>query len=62
MVAPFTGAWIEMTATTRRTSGMARVAPFTGAWIEIIIGVVDEVHEMQEVAPFTGAWIEMRQC
>ena len=38
------------------------VAPFTGAWIEIIIGVVDEVHEMQEVAPFTGAWIEMRQC
>ena len=33
-VAPFTGAWIEMTMS--RVDGAAvGVAPFTGAWIEI---------------------------
>jgi len=34
-VAPFTGAWIEMTARTS-TGAATGVAPFTGAWIEII--------------------------
>ena len=34
LVAPFTGAWIEITKIMRRQiSGL--VAPFTGAWIEI---------------------------
>ena len=34
LVAPFTGAWIEMSLTPWRYSRTA-VAPFTGAWIEI---------------------------
>ena len=33
-VAPFTGAWIEITAPTGYPYGHL-VAPFTGAWIEI---------------------------
>ncbi len=35
MVAPFTGAWIEITWLARMT--LIIVAPFTGAWIEIMI-------------------------
>ena len=35
MVAPFTGAWIEILAGTNRPL-VTIVAPFTGAWIEII--------------------------
>ena len=34
LVAPFTGAWIEM-AQSSNTSHSSAVAPFTGAWIEI---------------------------
>ena len=34
MVAPFTGAWIEM-HTQRQIERRNQVAPFTGAWIEI---------------------------
>ena len=34
LVAPFTGAWIEM-AIVSSDSAIANVAPFTGAWIEI---------------------------
>ena len=33
-VAPFTGAWIEITTGTA-TARSCQVAPFTGAWIEI---------------------------
>ena len=33
-VAPFTGAWIEITRHPNRWQG-GRVAPFTGAWIEM---------------------------
>ena len=55
-VAPFTGAWIEITPPwvwlTREI-----VAPFTGAWIEITPPWVWLTREI--VAPFTGAWIEI---
>ena len=55
-VAPFTGAWIEMTRGVPLPF-LRIVAPFTGAWIEMIDlygGVTGSA-----VAPFTGAWIEM---
>ena len=35
MVAPFTGAWIEMQEAQQMQAQQAQVAPFTGAWIEI---------------------------
>ena len=35
LVAPFTGAWIEMLLECRKRFWRMRVAPFTGAWIEI---------------------------
>jgi len=58
LVAPFTGAWIEMTISAEQRPS-TDVAPFTGAWIEI------EVHggtrEPGPVAPFTGAWIEIQK-
>ena len=57
MVAPFTGAWIEIIVMSI-VAALVLVAPFTGAWIEIW------VHHSRRisfpVAPFTGAWIEMR--
>ena len=55
-VAPFTGAWIEITPFwVIRTP--QPVAPFTGAWIEM----VDQTAPLagNRVAPFTGAWIEI---
>ena len=36
MVAPYTGAWIEMTLVKMKLYGY-EVAPYTGAWIEISI-------------------------
>ena len=36
MVAPFTGAWIEINISITYTCCNTEVAPFTGAWIEII--------------------------
>ena len=36
LVAPFTGAWIEITVSTRNTRTPGPVAPFTGAWIEMM--------------------------
>ena len=36
MVAPFTGAWIEIRRSRKAVFGN-RVAPFTGAWIEIMM-------------------------
>ena len=36
-VAPFTGAWIEISIHRLRGSSDLRVAPFTGAWIEIFV-------------------------
>ena len=35
VVAPFTGAWIEISFPAQRTTAAGLVAPFTGAWIEI---------------------------
>ena len=35
IVAPFTGAWIEISPSTLSNS-VHEVAPFTGAWIEIV--------------------------
>ena len=37
MVAPYTGAWIEITRSTGRNCKLT-VAPYTGAWIEIRLG------------------------
>ena len=36
-VAPFTGAWIEITFIIMKSTNPVNVAPFTGAWIEILI-------------------------
>ena len=35
IVAPFTGAWIEINRTRSRRRRISWVAPFTGAWIEM---------------------------
>ena len=37
IVAPFTGAWIEIPLAGHHLVPCAVVAPFTGAWIEIIL-------------------------
>ena len=58
MVAPFTGAWIEISGKAYTMDDLKGVAPFTGAWIEIAADILDAVRQRQ-VAPFTGAWIEM---
>ena len=57
MVAPFTGAWIEISPITYIRDNTDVVAPFTGAWIEIGAGTGAFVGGA--VAPFTGAWIEI---
>ena len=55
-VAPFTGAWIEIGASSAWRASLG-VAPFTGAWIEIGCHLFERRDET--VAPFTGAWIEI---
>ena len=59
LVAPFTGAWIEMDGGTS-SSQAPGVAPFTGAWIEIERSLLKSFGFF--VAPFTGAWIEIWSC
>ena len=56
MVAPFTGAWIEMLMH-RTYMNIENVAPFTGAWIEMLTTL--KRYMKAKVAPFTGAWIEI---
>ena len=56
LVAPFTGAWIEIIKGHIWIWDGA-VAPFTGAWIEI--SSTPYLPAPAIVAPFTGAWIEM---
>ena len=43
VVAPFTGAWIEIANYTKRIPRRL-VAPFTGAWIEIVPGLFCNAH------------------
>ena len=57
LVAPFTGAWIEIHYTQPAVPLRWHVAPFTGAWIEI--KQIDNGGKNGRVAPFTGAWIEI---
>ena len=57
-VAPFTGAWIEISDDASICRIAIAVAPFTGAWIEIHI-VCFYSGKAPRVAPFTGAWIEI---
>ena len=57
IVAPFTGAWIEIEGAFAQISRVFPVAPFTGAWIEILNHGWSDRSCL--VAPFTGAWIEM---
>ena len=40
-VAPFTGAWIEISGKAYTMDDLKGVAPFTGAWIEIITAVLN---------------------
>ena len=56
LVAPFTGAWIEILSHGCRCQSLW-VAPFTGAWIEIQALISSA--RTRPVAPFTGAWIEI---
>ena len=56
LVAPFTGAWIEIHCMILCRMSLL-VAPFTGAWIEIHRSRRPHGHD--NVAPFTGAWIEI---
>ena len=57
VVAPFTGAWIEIIPFKIHAPHLYLVAPFTGAWIEISNAINSRVGPL--VAPFTGAWIEI---
>ena len=59
VVAPFTGAWIEICSLPLFSTCLS-VAPFTGAWIEI--GGMIFPKAGYHVAPFTGAWIEICSC
>ena len=59
LVAPFAGAWIEITFAFDLMYDHP-VAPFAGAWIEI--GVRDYFTRIIDVAPFAGAWIEISPC
>ena len=56
IVAPYTGAWIEMLlfCFNGKTDN---VAPYTGAWIEM--SVLALCLDRGSVAPYTGAWIEI---
>ena len=56
MVAPFAGAWIEMSDVSWNPLSLY-VAPFAGAWIEIIFDRIAQLNV--DVAPFAGAWIEI---
>ena len=55
-VAPFAGAWIEMSGV-ETCLFHKKVAPFAGAWIEIKKPI--SPYMCPSVAPFAGAWIEM---
>ena len=56
MVAPYTGAWIEIHQQ-RHGTILKIVAPYTGAWIEMLL--LGLLHLQSMVAPYTGAWIEI---
>ena len=56
MVAPFVGAWIEISLLHVRLA-LQLVAPFVGAWIEIALAILSLA--LLAVAPFVGAWIEI---
>ena len=43
MVAPFTGAWIEIDDEYKRIKIALRVAPFTGAWIEDKVKYISQI-------------------
>ena len=57
LVAPYTGAWIEILKVIRFLLKFQNVAPYTGAWIEMI-GTQNHISTIS-VAPYTGAWIEI---
>ena len=57
VVAPFTGAWVEIDKKIDRLKNPIQVAPFTGAWVEI--SQKRNIYCPRDVAPFTGAWVEI---
>ena len=55
-VAPYAGAWIEISIQVlSRLHSL--VAPYAGAWIEIM--AIMATGKSARVAPYAGAWIEM---
>ena len=58
VVAPFAGAWIEITNLCYFNLDIF-VAPFAGAWIEIYLE--SDTYHNEMVAPFAGAWIEIQK-
>ncbi len=58
LVAPFAGAWIEISAP-KVLDTPDIVAPFAGAWIEIATSL--SLCNICCVAPFAGAWIEINK-
>ena len=58
VVAPFAGAWIEISRSLIWFQGRFLVAPFAGAWIEISRSLFWFQGRFL-VAPFAGAWIEI---
>ena len=55
-VAPYVGAWIEITTPSTKTA-VRLVAPYVGAWIEIFWPIF--IKQQRVVAPYVGAWIEI---
>ena len=55
-VAPYAGAWIEISLLYSPTPSR-NVAPYAGAWIEI--SPCTPRKATAAVAPYAGAWIEM---
>ena len=59
IVAPFMGAWIEISIR-QRGVWQATVAPFMGAWIEITLGLDDE--EINTSLPLWERGLKCQHC
>ena len=60
-VAPFAGAWVEISRRFATKTAAENVAPFAGAWVEMLSRGYRGL--MLYVAPFAGAWVEiLSQC
>ena len=57
-VAPFTGAWIEISSTLKLSAHHAKSHPSRVRGLKSLVRLGEEVSR-DKVAPFTGAWIEI---